>query len=327
MQLPTLPRLPVRPHRAARYLAQWLVNPVSARGVAYIHWAQYEMLEPRLRRQLDEMRDHPDGRRILERRTDLGLALDDPELGELPEGTLGRTYRDFVSAPEAIPSFMLTSVIHLDRHLERLGWDDDMVFLAERLANTHDLVHVLSGYGTHLAAEALNINFIIGIMELGPRPVSEGWSAVSAAVLLPSVGVLDWRRQGNAAYERGRRAAATKPFHCIPWEDLFATPLDEVRRQLGVEPLAEPVDTSDWIRSPLGRAMATGFGGATAEPREHKERRIRLTKALVAAGVPMREIVNLEPGAVEDLLALVERGDDPAALRRAASDRGARVAA
>lgn len=314
----TSPRYKVRPVVGIKALVAWMANPVSADGPTNLARLNFATGGPAKQRQVAEMRADPDGRRILERRADLGAVLADDSLGDLPEGTLGKTYHTFMSAPEAVPGFMLAALMYRGGDFDRLDWDGDMKYLAERLNNTHDLTHMLSGYGTHLANEALNINFTIGLEGKGGAAASRAWSVISGLVLLPKVGMSRWMQLGQEAFERGARAAATKPFHCIPWEDLLPLPLDEVRRQLGVTPLPEVIDTRDWIRNPLGRAMSNGYGKTGGGDPEEKKRNVVLVKRVIDAGIPMREIVNLGPETHERLLALARAEAPDSELRAAA---------
>jgi hypothetical protein len=137
------------PAEGARRYAQWLRNPVSAEGVVARHRARFALNGPEIARQVEQMRQDPIGRRVLADRPDLGVALSDlAALAAMPEGSLGREYHAFMDRPEVIPSALLASLLHTDGHFERLAWSDEMKFVVERRTQTHDLTHVLSGYGT-----------------------------------------------------------------------------------------------------------------------------------------------------------------------------------
>lgn len=281
-------------------LVRWATNPVSERGVSSLHRARFALSAPDWADQLDRMERDAVGSRVLADRPDLGAALSDMEaLAALPEGSLGRAYHAFMDRPEVIPSSLLASLMHRDGHFERLPWDDDMKYFAERRTHTHDLTHLFSGYGTSLPAEAINIGFTIGIEEIARgRVVSEGLAAVTYAIMLPSVGARRWRQLVVEAYERGAAAARRRPLVFLYIEELLPLPLDEALREIGIPPLASPVVAPEsWIRSPLGKKMAHGYGGAGSG-----DEGIQLAIALLRAGAPCADLGRADPALNADLL-------------------------
>lgn len=319
---PAVPVFKTNPLSALRHAARWLVNPVSEGGAASVPKITYAVGGPGQHKKVEAMRAHPDGARILAAKPDLGAALADLDaLGAMPEGSLGRTYHAFMSQPEAVPGYLLSALMYKGTEWDDLDWTDDMRFLFERMGQTHDLIHALSGYGTHLASEALNIAFSFGIEGQGrtgmpAELLTRAWAAISGAMMLPKVGLGAWNRMCVAAYRRGAAAAATRPFFCTPFEELLPLPLDEVRRQMGIEPLPEPVDTRSWIRNPVGKLMADGYGKA-GDPaaRDEKIRVVRLTERVVKAGVKPKVLVNLDKDVLADLLKMVDEGAPAAELR------------
>lgn len=283
-----------RPLTALRRGLRWLVNPVSIGGVVALNHAQFAVAGPNVARKVHAMREHPDGSRVLRDRPDLGATLADLDaMAEMPDGSLGRAYHAFHSSPEAVPGYLLNGLLYRYGTFERLDWSDEMKFVHERMAGTHDLVHALSGYGTHLTTEAININFTIGIEDTDgkARPAAAAWSAASGAVLVPEPGLRRWHELMMEAYDRGRSAAETQPFFCIYFEELLPRPLDEVRSQLGIPELSDEFDSSAWIRNPVGRAMANGFAPKT--DRSRKAEWIARIVQTVEAGADPKVLVNL----------------------------------
>jgi len=218
---------------------RWLRNPVSPEGVTARHRARFALNGPETARQLEQMQRDPVGRRVLADRPDLGAALGDmTTLAAMPEGSLGRTYHTFMDRPEVIPSALLASLLHSDGHLERLPWDEEMKFIVERRTHTHDLTHVLSGYGTSFPAEAINIGFSYGIEGAGGRALAETLTVLSFAVMWPTVGARRWRQLVVDAHQRGATAARRRPLPFVYIEELLRLPLDEARREIGIPPLA-----------------------------------------------------------------------------------------
>lgn len=297
----------------------WLRNPVSINGPLNLKRMKFAAGGPETHRKVEQMRAHPDGRRILEDRPNLSVALSDMDaLAAMPEGSLGRVYHDFMSHPAAVPTYMLGSLLYKDGHFDDLDWSEEMKYLVERENVTHDLTHVISGYGTHLVSEAINIIFGVGL-EGGKRPGARFLATVFGILQIPRVGWRRWRAENDKAYDAGRRVHETIPFHCIYWEELLPLPLDEVRDRLGCEPVGEGLDTSDWILNPIGKAMANGYG--KAGDREGKAKSAALARKLGGWNADPRDIValiDLDEPTQERLHEAFDRGADEAELREIA---------
>lgn len=104
--------------------------------------------------------------------------------------------------------------------------DERMRYVAQRLRQTHDLWHVLTGYDTD----------VVGEVEL--QAFSYGQLRTPFALLVGTLGVLrahSRRKQAAArvwnAYWRGR---LSKQLSWRVWEREFAKPLSEVRLGLGL---------------------------------------------------------------------------------------------
>lgn len=312
-------RYPVDPVASLRAALSWLRNPVSANGPRSLRRLMFASGGPAKQRQVEEMRAHPDGRRILAERPDLCATLSDLDaLAALPEGSLGRHFHEFMTHPAALPTYLLAAALYEDGEFDRLDWSDDMKYLTERLNATHDLTHIVSEYGTHLVGEAININFNAGF-EGTPRPAGHALTALWFLIGLPRIG---WRRFHELcmeAFDRGVALRRTIPWHCIPWEELLPLPLEEVQRRLGVPPLGRPLDTSDWMRNPLGNAMARGFGqGGTPESKARMKGIAERLGGFRADPRHLIRVLSLPEETQERLGAAYESGADEAELRRIA---------
>lgn len=167
----------------------------------------------------EQLRRTEEGRRMLSERPSLqGKELDLAALERLPEGTLGhafaRYYRDNKIAP-----FETTLAIK-----------GDVDFLSKRYRETHDLLHVLTGYGTN----------VVGEMELQAYALGNLRLRTTMFVLLngtlgqfknpkDGVGRSEYLRRLWAAYHRGR---ASKQFLDFRFEDHWETPVATLRAQL-----------------------------------------------------------------------------------------------
>lgn len=170
----------------------------------------------------------PVGRRVIDEQRELLDALRDRQvLAELPTGSLGRAYLNFVES-ENLSADGLVEASESDQ--ER--WlDPDMERYGKRLRDQHDLWHTVTGYGrdelgelcllafTYAQTRNRGIGFIVLVGSLKMR------EAVGRGVF----------RAVRRGYRDGRRAG------WLPgqdWEALLSRPLDEVRRELRIE---EPV--------------------------------------------------------------------------------------
>ena len=166
------------------------------------------------------------GPRLLAEQPDLLARLSDRDaLLALPEGTLGRTYAEFMGREQISADGLV------DASMEGGGGPDpdlppERQWFGMRLRDMHDLWHVVSGYNRDLVGEASLLAFTYA------QTRNRGIGFIVAAAY--------WRggqehpevrpiiREG---YRRGKRAA------WLPgqdWEALLERPLDEVRLRLGL---------------------------------------------------------------------------------------------
>lgn len=169
------------------------------------------------------------GRRILEEGRSLHPALlDFVRLRSLPEGTLGKTYVDFMESNGIdIVSFAEASL----RYMSRDDYASDEAWtLVNRGRDIHELVHVAAGYGTDELGEMCVLAFFI---RDDPRP--------RASRLGIRTNIAAFRRQGfehaeatiTEAFERG---AGSRISIVADWETMLDWPLDDVRRELAISP-------------------------------------------------------------------------------------------
>jgi ubiquinone biosynthesis protein COQ4 len=184
-------------------------------------------LDPDLmERGLARMLSHPEGRRLfVERPCLLDHLRDRDALARLPAGSLGRAYLVHIERYGLDPA----KLVALGRSYEReISSDDEGVrWYADRSELTHDLAHVLTGYGADGLGETALLWFSYGAF--GGR---------GNALLMSGAALRTWREAGLEwparllrAFRRGRRAGNLS---ALPYERLLGEPLDEVRRLAGV---------------------------------------------------------------------------------------------
>ncbi|MEZ5998869.1 MAG: Coq4 family protein [Hyphomonas sp.] len=168
------------------------------------------------------------GRAQLARKAYLPPLLDDHSwIRDLPEGTVGRAYVDFMER-EGLTAQGLVDESEKFRSAAK-DYDDDLLWFGNRLRDTHDLYHVLSGYGRDALGEACLLAFsysqnpgrgVIFIAFMAARQISKS--------LPKEARVMDCLWEGR----RNGRAASQ-----IIQEDilqLLREPLEDARRRLGI---------------------------------------------------------------------------------------------
>lgn len=165
----------------------------------------------------ERMRQTEDGRRLLDERATIpgDVAID--TLARLPEGTLGRTYADYFRANG------------IDPFTFEFPLADDADFLNKRYRETHDIHHMVTGYGIDDLGEVELQAFYFG--NLGFRH-----AALIAAVYLPyhlkRSGLRGFRStlgRLRAAYRRGK---ASPMLLGVRFDELWEQPLTSIAERV-----------------------------------------------------------------------------------------------
>jgi len=180
-------------------------------------------------RMLQRVRRSRAGRHLLREKPDLLSALkDDKWLASLPKGTLGREYYEFCRKEQLTPGGLDNAVADgFDRsRLEKLSHDEQ--FLQAWMRDTHDLYHVLTGYGTDLLGE------------MGVLTFTATQTRNPAIWFMVAVGGLMISARGNpnpglfaGAIWRGLRA---RSIITPDWKALLEQPLARIRSELRIPP-------------------------------------------------------------------------------------------
>jgi ubiquinone biosynthesis protein COQ4 len=165
----------------------------------------------------------PRGQRLFdEHRAIDAHTIDLDALAQLPEGTLGRAYANFLRSRNLTPDVFEGAPPEIR--------DPRVAYVIQRLRQTHDLWHVVTGYGTDPSSE------------VALQAFSFAQVRAPSSLLLALAGTVRGSREKPtlardvlAGFRLGRRAERLATF---PWEDHWATPLSDVRAMLGL-----PLDT------------------------------------------------------------------------------------
>lgn len=279
---------------------RWISNPVSEDGPKHIFRLIYSVFGPEVHKIAEKARNNPVCKTMLANRVDLGQVLADMDrLSTLPEGSLGKMYHSFMSGDDILPSYIIGGMAYRDGHFDKLSdWDEDAKYLIERAGNTHDITHLISGYGTDLCGEAISISFSIGGCGLSKRKAKVLGVFVGCITWIftrPTVGFRHWIRLNIDAALRGSIMAEKNSIIEIPFEEYLDSPLRKVREDLGIPVHKYPdyvneegfLVSADWMQSRIGKKMAQGFGSLETT----KEGAFAIRK-LVESGLPIRTVMS-----------------------------------
>jgi ubiquinone biosynthesis protein COQ4 len=185
-------------------------------------------------RMLARMRASDVGRRLLETKPDLGARLADrAALLALPQGTLGRAYAEFMDREDITPQGIVDASVVGREASETLS--DDLRFVHDRMRDTHDLWHVVTGYGPDLRGEAALLCFNFA------QTTDPGVALIALLGWFKGAGLV--RSLMIEGYGRGLRA---EWLPMVAWEELLELPLTEVRERLrvGGPPAYEPMTSA-----------------------------------------------------------------------------------
>jgi ubiquinone biosynthesis protein COQ4 len=180
------------------------------------------------------------GRRILATRPEIVSKLEDREaLRSLPKNSLGRTYLDFVES-EGISAMGI-------RKADEVGHSDAWelppveAYLHQRMRDTHDLWHAVTGYKGDVLGEVALLAFTLA------QTWNQGIALLVAVGIYKTLGAEDGaasRALIVEGFRRGRRAAWLPEQE---WEGMLEMPVDEVRAKLGVgaPPVYVPVRSAE----------------------------------------------------------------------------------
>ena len=220
------------PRRALRALRALIENPDDTRHVFTI----IESLSGRAPlRVFARFRASASGQRLLASRANiLSILKNRAALEQMPDGSLGRAYLAFIDR-EQISAEGLVQASD-EGYTGNFVRGPDFGYVSNRLRDTHDLWHAVSGYHGDLYGEAALLAFI-GVQTTNP--------GVALIVLTALLKTRDPKlvRLVVRGVESGMKA---EWLPSIEWEELLPLPLAEVRRRLRIEPVPayKPVRTS-----------------------------------------------------------------------------------
>lgn len=194
----------------------------------------FALAGPTVDREFRRFAAHPVGRRLLAEhpRRDLNALLSDrAALARLPKGSFAHAYLEYLGGEDMGSADYFLEAAGLEEKAIRFGWSEDQLWFVRRMANSHDLFHVVAGYGRDITGEVGIIAYTAGQLPLLPLKLLLPY----LFVLKPSQ-PLRWGRFVRDAYRHGHE---TPSLACVDYEALLEKPLAEARREIGVATLAD----------------------------------------------------------------------------------------
>lgn len=179
-------------------------------------------------RNVERLSAMEEGRQLLETKPDILNLLEDREaLRALPEGSLGATYLRFVEMEDLSADGLMDAAMEAPKQGAR---NTEEIWFAERQRDTHDLHHVVTGYGRDGLGEIALLEFDC------TQTKSPGIRYIINKSNSSSKKEGNWPHVGPVMAEAKTNAVSTGWLTAQDWEALMPLPLEEVRAKLGITP-------------------------------------------------------------------------------------------
>lgn len=179
-----------------------------------------------LTRHMNRLSGTPGGAEMVKAKPDVLKLLEDREaLRSLPRDSLGATYLRFVEMENLSADGLMDAAMEAPKQGAR---DEDEIWFSERQRDTHDLFHVVTGYGRDGLGE-------IALLEFGCTQTHNlGVRFVVYMSNRESKKVGNWEHVAPVMREAKANATETRWLMSQDWEALLPLPLEEVRTRLGI---------------------------------------------------------------------------------------------
>jgi ubiquinone biosynthesis protein COQ4 len=213
-----------RPFEALRALRELVRNPQDTAQVFVIMRA---LSGDAIMKGCARFAATPTGAERLRHPQDLVPVLSDrARLATFPDGSLARAYLELVERAGITAQGLVTVSEEVASEYAQLT--ADQIVYAQRLRDSHDLWHTVTGYGTDTFGEVCVVAFSYA------QTGNLGFAAIAligALKIARETGESKVLRAAWQAYRDGRRAAWLP---AVAWEDLLGRPVAEVRQLLGI---------------------------------------------------------------------------------------------
>lgn len=140
----------IRPLKAYKHFRNLVANKEDTAQVFHII---QELSGKSFYKDLQRFIKKPRGEKLIEERAYLPTMLDDhDQLRKLPEGSVGRAYIDFMETEGLTAAGLVEEYDGFGSQMD--DHDDVMRWYSNRTRDSHDLMHILTGYGRDALGEA-----------------------------------------------------------------------------------------------------------------------------------------------------------------------------
>ena len=192
-----------------------------------------------LSRALSRMSSDERGQRLLDEQPNIVKVLNDRDmLASLPEGSIGRTYYDFVHA-EGLSADGLIASSHEAPRFEKIG--QNLRWLGDRLRDIHDLQHVMTGYGRDTLGELCLLSFMTSQVPSRGIDFIIFMGRTKGQKEQPELNLKELIGEGREIGKAADWMLYTR------WEDRLHEPLESVRAELGFNPPLKYREALNWL--------------------------------------------------------------------------------
>lgn len=182
---------------------------------------------PALTRSVERLKKMEEGKKRLAEKPDVLTILQDRDaLRAMPENSLGHTYLRFVEMENLSADGLMDAAMEAPIQGAR---DEDEIWFGDRLRDTHDLFHVVTGYGRDGLGE-------IALLEMSNSQTKNlGIRFVIYMTTRRSRKEGRWEHMAPVMAEAKEIAHQARWLAAQDWEALLPKPLSEVREFLGLK--------------------------------------------------------------------------------------------
>jgi len=224
---PDRKRLRIRPFKALRHFRNLIADKEDTAQVFYTIEA---MNGSALLRGFEQFASTKMGEKRIAERRNLPPLLDDHDtISKLPKGTVGAAYLKFMQREGLTAAGLVEEFERFNQTTEQ--FDDVLQWYGHRLRDTHDLMHILTGYGRDALGEVCVLAFshgqapgpgVIFIAYMGGREIKK--------IAPRGAPVMEAMREGKRNGKLAQRVVLEDIM------ELLAEPLDAARERLGILP-------------------------------------------------------------------------------------------
>ncbi|MBY0420783.1 MAG: ubiquinone biosynthesis protein COQ4 [Parvularculaceae bacterium] len=220
------PPMPIRPLHAMVSVIKLILNKEDTRQVFETITAMSGGSGSRLFRRFVATEA---GRRVISGEVDMVAVLGDRDaLRKLPEGSFGRAYLAFMEEEGLTIEGLMGAAEEADIKFDEETQFPHFAHMFRYLDATHDLWHVVTGYGRDALGELCNLEFTYKMTRNSGLPLIIWMGRLAQKLERPDLPIA----KAIAEAERMGRGAAWIMEHDV--RDLLPLPLAEVRRRLNI---------------------------------------------------------------------------------------------